>query len=143
MAVDNLLSATMVTATGDLRTITPRTSPDLWFAIRGAGANFGIITSLTMRAYPVQDNRIWTGALRFEPAKIERLIEALDQLDLSEEGNVVVNAVFDLGGFSKAQPRRDGNTSRTDSTTSLSSATLITVPGLGAWYADQDGAADD
>lgn len=85
MAIDNLLSATLVTANGDLRTITPQTSPDLWFAVRGAGANFGIVTSLTIRAYPVRDNRIWTGGLTFEPAKIERLTEALDKLVITRE----------------------------------------------------------
>lgn len=92
MGIDNLLSVTLVTATGDLRTITPKTSPDLWFALRGAAANFGIVTSLTMRAYPVRNNQVWTGGLIFEPAKIERLIGALDKLDLSTE--MFVNLLY-------------------------------------------------
>lgn len=85
MGIDNLVSVTLVTATGELRTITRQSSPDLWFAIRGAGANFGIVTSLTMRAYPVQDNQIWIGVLSFEPAKIELVVEALNKLDISTE----------------------------------------------------------
>jgi FAD/FMN-containing dehydrogenase len=43
--VDNLLSAEVVTAEGDVVTANAREHPDLFWAIRGGGGNFGIVTS--------------------------------------------------------------------------------------------------
>jgi len=41
--VDNLISVVIVTASGDLLTASKTENPDLFWGIRGAGANFGII----------------------------------------------------------------------------------------------------
>lgn len=49
LIADALLSVRMVTATGDLITVSDASNPDLFWAIRGAGANFGIITSATYK----------------------------------------------------------------------------------------------
>jgi FAD/FMN-containing dehydrogenase len=53
LACDNLLSADVVTADGELRTASPTENPDLFWAIRGGSGNFGILTSLEFRLYPV------------------------------------------------------------------------------------------
>ena len=45
LTVDNLLSAEVVTASGDIVTASASTHPDLFWAIRGGGGNFGIVTS--------------------------------------------------------------------------------------------------
>jgi FAD/FMN-containing dehydrogenase len=52
-ACDNLLSARMVTADGRILSVDAERNPDLSWALRGAGANFGVTTSLDCRLHPV------------------------------------------------------------------------------------------
>ncbi|KAI0147393.1 Glucooligosaccharide oxidase [Xylariaceae sp. FL1272] len=56
LLADALLSARLVTADGELITVSEDSYPDLFWAIRGAGANFGIITSATYRLFPLTNS---------------------------------------------------------------------------------------
>jgi FAD/FMN-containing dehydrogenase len=51
--VDNLLSADVVTAQGEIVTASEEENPDLFWAIRGGGGTFGIVTSFEYRLHPV------------------------------------------------------------------------------------------
>ena len=53
LAVDNLISADIVTADGKLRTVSATQEPDLFWAIRGGGGNFGIVTSFEYQLHQV------------------------------------------------------------------------------------------
>ncbi|WP_169746967.1 FAD-binding oxidoreductase [Edaphobacter aggregans] len=50
---DNLLSARMVTADGRILSVDAESNPDLLWALRGAGANFGVTTSFECRLYSI------------------------------------------------------------------------------------------
>ncbi len=52
-SADNLLSADVVTANGNLLTANDKENEDLFWALRGGGGNFGVVTSFEYRLHPV------------------------------------------------------------------------------------------
>jgi hypothetical protein len=54
LTVDNLVSADIVTADGAFLTVDALNSSDLFWALRGGGGNFGVVTSLEFRLHPVE-----------------------------------------------------------------------------------------
>ncbi len=54
LTIDNLLEADMVLADGSFVTVNANENSDLFWAIRGGGGNFGIVTSFKFQAHPVK-----------------------------------------------------------------------------------------
>lgn len=66
LGVDQILSARLVLASGEVITCSKDENEDLFWGIRGAGHNFGIVSQLTVKAYPqVNGGLHWTGLLGF------------------------------------------------------------------------------
>ena len=53
LSIDNLLSVDIVTADGQIHTASAEDHADLFWAVRGAGSNFGVVTSFEFRAHPL------------------------------------------------------------------------------------------
>ena len=54
LAADNLLACELVTADGEIVDVTADSHPDLFWALRGGGGNFGVATTLTYRVHPLE-----------------------------------------------------------------------------------------
>ncbi|KAL9106909.1 MAG: hypothetical protein Q9227_008157, partial [Pyrenula ochraceoflavens] len=73
LTIDNLLSCTVVLASGEIVTATPDQHSDLFWALCGAGQNFGVAIEFVYRAYPQTD--VFGGWLFFTPDKLEAIVE--------------------------------------------------------------------
>ncbi len=83
-AADNLISAEVVTAQGEIVTASADQHPDLFWALRGGGGNFGVVTAFTFRLYPV--GPLITGGFNFWPYE-----QAVDVLKLFREESAKIS----------------------------------------------------
>ena len=70
LSVDNLLSAEVVTANGELVIASSEENPDLFWGIRGGGGNFGIVTSFVFQCGEI-GTEVYSGMIikKFEDAR--------------------------------------------------------------------------
>jgi FAD/FMN-containing dehydrogenase len=94
LTVDNLASAEIVTADGRVRHVSANSEPDLFWAIRGGGGNFGVVTSFEFalhRVSPMVDFGFFFWDLASGPAALALANEVTAGLDPNL--NVVVSAL--------------------------------------------------
>ena len=75
LSLDNLLSVDIVTADGQLRRASATENEDLFWAVRGAGSNFGVVTSFEFQAHPVGP-MVMVGAIFYPLEDARSLIPA-------------------------------------------------------------------
>jgi len=74
LALDNVKSVDIVTADGQLRHASAEENPDLYWAVRGGGGNFGIVTGFEFGLHPMQ-RQIIGGDLVFPIERARELLE--------------------------------------------------------------------
>jgi FAD/FMN-containing dehydrogenase len=72
LACDNLVSAEVVTADGQIVTASERENEDLFWALRGGSGNFGVATLLEFRLHPVSD--VYGGPMFFDMADAQTVL---------------------------------------------------------------------
>ena len=89
LTIDNLLSADVVLAGGKFVKASADENPDLFWAIRGGGGNFGVVTSFTFKLHPI--DTIYGGPMFYE------LSETADVMKWYRD--LIPSAPDDLNGF--------------------------------------------
>lgn len=89
LSIDNLLSADVVLANGEFVKANAEQNPELFWALRGGGGNFGVVTSFTFRLHPI--HTLYAGPMLYE------LSETADVMKWYRE--LIPNAPDDLNGF--------------------------------------------
>lgn len=74
MTIDNLVSAKMVLADGRKVTVSENENTDLFWAIRGGGGNFGVITQFDFELYPVGPE-VFAGLLVFPMDQAKQVLQ--------------------------------------------------------------------
>ncbi|HEU5063692.1 MAG TPA: FAD-binding oxidoreductase [Solirubrobacterales bacterium] len=74
LAANSVKAIEVVTADGGIRTASPQSEPDLFWALRGGGGNFGVVTALEFELYPV--DAVYAGALFFPFERSEEVLKA-------------------------------------------------------------------
>ena len=73
-AADHVRSIDIVTADGEARRVTPEAEPELFWAVRGGGGNFGVVTAMEIDLMPVAD--LYGGGLFFSGDDAQAVLEA-------------------------------------------------------------------
>jgi FAD/FMN-containing dehydrogenase len=97
-ACDNLLSAQVVTMDGRQVEASQKSNPDLFWAIRGGGGNFGVVTSLEYQLHPVGE--VVSGALLYPAGRIPDLLQAFVEF--------LAGAPDELDAFAQLLPSERG-----------------------------------
>jgi FAD/FMN-containing dehydrogenase len=82
LTIDSLLAAELVTADGELVTASEQEHPDLFWAIRGGGGNFGVATRFRYRLHPVDQV---VGGMLFLPATPEVIAGLIAESEAAPE----------------------------------------------------------
>jgi len=101
---DNLLSAQVVTVDGRKVEASSKSNPDLFWAIRGGGGNFGVVTALEYQLHPV--DQVLSGSLTYPPGRIPDLLQAFAKF-LSE-------APDEMDAFAQLLPSEKGRRLKVD-----------------------------
>ncbi|MDG4649761.1 FAD-binding oxidoreductase [Roseibacterium sp. SDUM158017] len=93
MTIDNLLSADVVTADGSILRASEDENPDLFWAIRGGGGNFGVVVSFEFRLHPVGPE-VMSGLIVHPIADAATLLPAFREICAEAPDELTVWAVL-------------------------------------------------
>ncbi|KAF2026757.1 FAD-binding domain-containing protein [Setomelanomma holmii] len=104
LACDNVESYELVTASGLIINVSSTSFPDLYWALRGGGNNFGIVTQFTVAAIP-RAPKMWGGMRTYLSTEFPALIDAYYNLGMNakKDGKAHQILSFGWGGIEVAQ----------------------------------------
>ncbi len=92
LTIDHLLAAEVVTADGSVLEVDADRDPDLFWALRGGGGNFGVVTRFDYRLHPVD---VVTGGMLALPATPETLAGLVAEAETaSEDLSLIANVLL-------------------------------------------------
>ncbi|KAI1080958.1 FAD-binding domain-containing protein [Whalleya microplaca] len=83
LVCDNVVNFEVVVADGSLINANAESNPDLYWALKGGSNNFGIVTSFTLRAYPIF--HIWGGTKIYPFEALSDMLDALAEFQTNPE----------------------------------------------------------
>ncbi len=89
LTCDSLVSADVVTATGDVLRASAEENPDLFWGLRGGGGNFGIVTSFEFKLHPIPP-QIYAGLIVFPHAQGKAVLERYREFTKSAPEDLTV-----------------------------------------------------
>ena len=95
LVIDNLLAVEIVTANGHLLTASATEHPDLFWAVRGGGGNFGVVTAFTFQLHPL--TRVLRGAIIHPMARAREVLHFYREYTRQGPDELTVHANLMLG----------------------------------------------
>jgi FAD/FMN-containing dehydrogenase len=92
LSCDNLVEAQVVGADGQVRTASLDVNPDLFWALRGGGGNFGVVTSFTFRLHPLGPIVAFTGVF-YRQADAEQILRGYRECSRDAPDEVTAEAI--------------------------------------------------
>jgi FAD/FMN-containing dehydrogenase len=103
LTLDNITGLDIVTADGQFRHASADENPDLFWALRGGGGNFGVVTGFEFKLYPMQ-RQVIGGEVIFPLSRSREIMRAYAELCMSAPDDLYLD-----GYMTKARdPQRDG-----------------------------------
>jgi FAD binding domain/Berberine and berberine like len=92
LALDNVKGVDVVTANGSLRHASPAENPDLYWAVRGGGGNFGVVTNFEFELHPMQ-REVIAGAVVFPIERARELLAFYGDYSSAAPDDLYVDAI--------------------------------------------------
>ena len=107
LMTDQLIRARVVLANGTAVSVSAQSNPDLYWALKGAGHNFGIVTEVDYKVYDAHNHEDWsTGIFVFNGDQLEAFLATVNSMAKSQPaeaphlGLVVREPAFDADNVS-------------------------------------------
>ncbi len=120
LAADAILAFEIVTADGQLRRVDPETDPDLFWAVRGGGGNFGVVTTVEIRLF--EEPELTAGAMFFPLDRAAEIVRVWRDLTLRRARRADHVAAAAVGARRPVDPRADARRASSSSSTAPSPA---------------------
>ncbi|KAF8600283.1 FAD-binding domain-containing protein [Ceratobasidium sp. AG-I] len=96
LVIDNLIQVTLVTSSGDILTASDSQNQDLFWAVRGGGGNFGVVTEFVLKLHDQRPD-LYTSTLVFSPLLLERVIIEVNEWLNERTPAENMHIIFDIG----------------------------------------------